>query len=125
LKTQRGFAAAVTLVLALATGANGALFTVVNALLLRPLPFPDARRLVEISIPDRRSRIEDFENVRSIELAGAYQPWNFAAAGSGGVRMAYGFRVTANLIPLLQFRPVLGRALTRADFDTRVVMLGH
>src|SRR5262249_17096719 len=72
-----------------------------------------------------RTELEDFESVRSIESAGAFLVWNFAVAGADGVRMAYSFRVTQDLIPLLQFRPALGRALTRADFGRNVVMIGH
>jgi putative ABC transport system permease protein len=115
----------VVLVLALSIGANGGLFTVLNALVLRPLPFPQSEQLVEISIPDQRTKLEDFQGARSIESAGAFVPWNFAVAGADGVRMTYGFRVTADLIPLLRIQPASGRALTRADFGSRVVMIGH
>jgi predicted permease len=124
-QTQPGFAGAVVLVLALCTGANCAFFTVVNALMLRPLPFPHSEQLVELSVPERRARLDDFQRARSIELAGEFTAWNFAVAGSDGVRMAYTLRTTADLIPLLQLRPAMGRSLTRADFDAHVVMLGH
>ena len=122
---QPGFAAAVVVALALCTGANSALFTVVNALLLRPLPFPHSEQLVEVSIPERRAQLEDFERARSIESAGAFEPWNFAVTGADGVRMAYSIRVTPDLIPLLQIRPALGHALTRADFGSNVLMIGY
>ncbi len=124
-RTQPGFSAAVMLALGLSMGANSALFTVVNALLLRPLPFPRTEELVEISLPERRVQIEDLERVRSIKLAGACAAWNFAVAGTDGVRMVYGYRVTPDLIPLLEVRPAIGRALTRADFGMNVVMIGH
>jgi ABC-type lipoprotein release transport system permease subunit len=67
-QAQRGYATAVVLVLSLCIGANSALFTVVNALVLRPLPFPHSERLVEISIPGRRVRLDDLQRARSIEL---------------------------------------------------------
>ncbi len=124
-RKQPGFAAAVVLVLALCIGANSALFTVVNALLLRPLPFPHSEQLVEVSIPERRAQLEDLEPARSIESVGAFGPWNIAVTGADGVRMAYSMRVTADLIPLLRIRPALGRALTRADFGGNVVMIGY
>ena len=60
-RTQPGFATVVVLVLALCTGANSALFTVVNALLLRPLPFPHSEQLVEVSIPERDEQLEDLD----------------------------------------------------------------
>src|SRR5882762_7402333 len=122
---QPGFAVAVVVVLLKNTGANSALFTVVNALLLRPLPFPHSEQLVEISVPERRAHLEDVHQVRSIESAGAFLAWNYAVTGADGVRMAFSIRVTADLIPLLQIQPALGRALTRADFGTHVVMLGY
>jgi hypothetical protein len=115
-RTQPGFATVVVLVLALCTGANSALFTVVNGLLLRPLPFPHSEQLVEVSIPERDEQLEEFARARSIESVGAFTAWNFAVTGADGVRMTYSMRVTADLIPLLQIRPALGRALTRADF---------
>src|SRR5260370_17661349 len=80
-KRQPGFSATVVLVLGLSIGLNSALFTVVNALLLRPLPFPHSEQLVEIWISDRHANIDDFEGARSIQSTGAFLPWNFAAAG--------------------------------------------
>ena len=124
-RTQPAFAAAVVLVLALCTAANSALFTVVNALMLRPRPFPHSEQLVEISIPNARGRLEDLLRARSIESVGAFTPWNYAVTGAEGVRMAYTQRVTADLIPLLQIRPALGRTLTHSDFGTKVAMLGY
>ena len=49
------------LALGLCIGVNSALFTVVNALLLRPLPFPQSKRLVDVSVPERRAQLEDFQ----------------------------------------------------------------
>src|SRR2546427_13200825 len=99
-KAQPGFGAAVVLVLGLCTGANSGLFTVVNALLLRPLPFPHSEQLVEVSIPERRAHLEDFERARSIESAGSFMASSIAVTEADGVRMAYSIRVTADLIPL-------------------------
>ena len=124
-RKQPGFSAAVMVALALSMGANSTLFTVVNALLLRPLPFPHSEELVEISIPDGRIRLEELERVRSIELSGGFVATNFPVAGADGVRMAYGYRVTADLIPLLKVGAAAGRALTRADFGNNVVMIGY
>jgi hypothetical protein len=74
-KAQPGFAATATLALGLCMAANSALFTVVNSLLFRPLPFPQSDLLVEISIPERRIEFEDLANARSIESAGAFTAW--------------------------------------------------
>ncbi len=124
-KTQPGVAVAVVLVLGLCLGANSALFTVLNALVLRPLPFPHSDRLVEISIVGPRTRLADLESVRSIESAGAFEARAFAVAGADGVHVAFGFRVTRDLIPLLEIRPAIGRALTRNDFGQHVAMIGY
>jgi len=58
-KSQPGFGAAVVLALALSIGANSALFTIVNALLLRPLPFPHSEQLVDISFSERDRPLQE------------------------------------------------------------------
>jgi putative ABC transport system permease protein len=120
---QPAFAAIAILALAIAIGANSILFTVVNGLLLRPLPFENAEQLVELSIAERRAQLEDFPPARSIEAAGSFLAWNFPIAGSDGVRNFYSLRVTADLIPLLHIRPAAGRALTHEDFGRNVLMI--
>jgi len=124
-RTQPAFAASVIAVLALCVGANCALFSVVNGLMLRPLPFPESGRLVVVSSPGHKAHLEEVQRARSIALAGEFTPWNYAVPGSDGIRMAYTLRTTADAIPLLQLRPFLGRALTSSDFDARVLMLGY
>ena len=124
-QSQPCFAAAVVSALALCMGVNSALFTVVNALMFRPLPFPHSEQLVEVSIPERRAQLEDFERARSIQWVGGFQARNYAVTGADGIRLAYALRVTADLMPLLQTRPALGRALTRADFGGNVVIIGY
>lgn len=125
LSREPRFCATVALVLGLCLGINSALFMVVNALLLRPLPFPHSERLLEISAPAGGLRLDDLEQVRSIEAAGATASAGIPVTDGGDVRMAFGFRVTRNLIPLLQLRPALGRALEASDFGTNVAMLGY
>jgi predicted permease len=115
----------VILVLSICIGANSALFTVVNGLMLRPLPFPSSEQLVEVSLHSRHAGLEDLQQARSFEAAGAFTAWNYAVTGSDGIRMAYSLRVTADLIPLLRIRPALGRPLAHADFGGKVIMLGN
>src|SRR5919112_3636322 len=84
---ERTFSAAVILTLGLCIGANAAIFTIVNAVLLRPLPYPDSERLVWVansyprasvaeadnSVPDyydRREGVPAFEDVALYNLSG-------------------------------------------------------
>src|SRR5215831_8083935 len=122
---QPGFAAIAILALAIAIGANSVLFTIVNALLLRPLPFEHSEQLVELSTPERRTQVEDFAPARSIEAAGTLLGWAFPVTGAGGTRHQFGLRVTADLIPLLHVHPAAGRALTHDDFGRKVLMIGY
>jgi putative ABC transport system permease protein len=124
-RTQPAYALAVILVLSLCMAANGGLFTVVNGLILRPLPFPESDRLMEVSAPGQEEKLDDIQRARSIESAGAFTPWNYPVTASDGIHMAYTLRVTADLIPLLRIQPALGRTLTHAEFGTNVVMLGY
>jgi putative ABC transport system permease protein len=125
LRQRPGFSAAVVLVLALCMGFNSALFTVLDALWLRPLPFPQSDRLVEIAAGRRTDLRNELQRARSVESAGAFLGWGFPVADAGGAHMAFGFRVTADLIPLLKVQAALGRALTRADFGAHTAMIGH
>ena len=124
-KSQPGFGAAVVLALALSIGANSALFTVINALLLRPLPFPHVEQLVDISFGERNRPLQDFQNAPGIESAAAYLAWNFPVTGSDGIRNLYSLRVTADLIPLLKISAAVGRPLTHDDFGRKIVMISH
>jgi putative ABC transport system permease protein len=124
-RRQPGFAIVVILVLSLCIGANSALFTIINGLMLRPLPFPAVGELVDVSMQDHRLKLDDLARARSFEAAGAFTPWNYPVTGSDGIRMAYTLRVTADLIPLLGVRPAVGRPLARSDFGGRVLMLGY
>src|SRR5882724_11851112 len=124
-KSQPGFGAAVVLALALSIGANSALFTVVNALLLRPLPFPQREQLVAISLGERDRPLQDFETAAGVESIGAFYPFGLSVTGTDGIRNLYSLRVTADLIPLLKIQPAMGRPLTRDDFGRKVLMISH
>ncbi len=133
-----GFAAAVALTLALGVGANTAIFGVVDALLLRALPYPDPGRLVvaytatpadvrgATSLPDFLDWRAGFRRVG--ELA-AYDEAPYTVGGSNGApEHADGATVTANFLHVLGAAPALGRGFS-ADEERgsapRVVMLGY
>ena len=137
LRNNPGFAALVVGILAIGIAANTALFSVVNAVLLRPLPYQDSDRLVTIWEEGSR-RHEGFR-------ARAYFPFlrenneMFAALGGwcrrgfyvGGIQTPHEVRtceVTANLFSILGVQPSLGRGFLPED-ETRagrhVVILSH
>lgn len=125
LRKNPGFTCTAVLTLALGVGANTAIFSVVNAVLLRPLPFPAADRLVMIyatntkrgdttdvaSYPD----FQDWSRARSIERLGAFAGGSVTVAGTGGAEFVWGLRVTSTLFETLGVRPALGRGFTLDD----------
>src|SRR5947209_4837523 len=135
-----GFAAVAALTLALGIGANTAIFSVIDAVLLRPLPYPESDRLVMLwstmrsqGIPTSGSALPDYrewrDRSRSFEgLAGFYYgDFNLAGAGVEPER-AQGARVTANLFQVLGVRPALGRGFLPEEEQFgrhHVVLLSH
>jgi putative ABC transport system permease protein len=128
-----GFTAVAMLTLALGIGANTAMFSVVNAVLLRPLPFPEAGRLMLVegnainnfAAPDFRDLAE--QN-RSFEQLGAYAPATFNLSGGGEPERVEGARVSASWLPTLGVQPLYGRNLTTEEDregGEKVVLLGY
>jgi putative ABC transport system permease protein len=117
-----GFALFVILALGVGIGANTALFTVINSLLLRPLPFQNVDRLVEISagVP-----AEEFASTQSFSGVAAFMPRGFSVASQEGVANVYGNRVSANIFTVLGVRAALGRTFASGEDDERVVMLSE
>src|SRR5215208_2921403 len=114
------FSAAVVLTLAIALGANAALFAVVNRILLRPLPYADPGRLIAAgeSREGPRGRpgpvsapvfVAWQAAARTLERLAAYRAWGFVLTGSGEPERLTGARVSADLFPLLGVSPILGR----------------
>ncbi|MFN2599083.1 MAG: ABC transporter permease [Pyrinomonadaceae bacterium] len=124
LRRQPAFAFVAVLTLALGVGANTAVFSVVDAVLLRPLPYPAADRLVMLwttmksqGIPQSGSAMPDYrewrDRTRSFEGLGAFYYGDFNLAGGGAEpERVQGARVTANLFDVLRVRPALGRNFT-------------
>src|SRR5438552_1508654 len=118
------FTAVAVLTLALGIGANTAIFSAVNAVLLKPLPYPGSDRLVQImstgfrgvhfgvSFPDLhdlRGLSQDFAGV----AATATQRYNLT--GTGDLREVQVAAVTADLFDVLQVHPELGHGCTAAE----------
>src|SRR5579863_5048146 len=115
-----GFTVVAALTLALGIGANTAIFSVVNALLLRALPYPHATRLVALGIDDRargyttgpysfiRHRDMAEHNHAFAELA-AYCFDRFNLTGGDQPEQLQGARITYNFLSALGIHPAIGR----------------
>jgi len=122
-----GFTAVAVLTLALGIGANTAIFSLINAVLLRPLPYEKPDRLVLIweSAPFfglRDSPVAPANYVdwrarsRSFEEMGAEEDTGYRLTGQGTPEIVLGARVTAGLLRALRVRPLVGR-IFRDDED--------
>src|SRR5579863_3313250 len=120
LAASPGFAAVAILTLALGIGANTAIFTVANSLLLRPLTYSDPSRLVLVSWPPRNER-PDFlgisytrfkliqEQSRSFASVVGFTNETFNLSGRGDAEEISSARVSWNFFDSLGVRPALGR----------------
>jgi predicted permease len=122
-----GFSLAVVLTLALGIGANAAMFTIVNAVLFRPLPYPESERIVSLSRVDdgRDTRLLDDAMIIALTAGGAPSLEAVAAASSSdmvvqtgdGPRLITGSRASSQYFAVYGFAPLQGRTYT-ADEDT-------
>ena len=130
LRRDRGFAVIATLILALGIGANIAVFSVVNTILLRPLPFQGPDRLVWLEgndgvggLSDLTYRVDVWEeisrNVRSFQSVAAYVPYydysEFKLTGYGEAQSVIGIWVSGNFFPTLGVQPARGRLFSREE----------
>ena len=139
LAKHKGFTAVAVLTLALGVGANTAIFSVVNAVLLRPLPFPDSERVVLLDgvnpskgITDSNMSAPDFADWRAESraferLAGYVTGGSLLVSGEEAERVR-GTSVTEDFFPLFRTNALHGRALTPDDAKegaTPVAVLSH
>src|SRR3989442_5797960 len=141
LKKHPAFAIVAALTLALGVGATTAIFSVVNAVLLRPLPYAEADRLAMVW---ENATLPQYKNAQNTPAPGNFRDWRdenstftdlaamrgtaFSLTGNSDPIRVDGAMVSASLFRLLQVEPVLGRTFT-ADEDraapSRVVLIGH
>lgn len=121
---QPAFLAAAVLTLAIGIGANAAVFSAVHAVLLRPLPFPDADRLVAVASQEVRfgraeSSPSDFadwhDGAASFAALSAFSAESYAMAGDAPAEQARGATVTGEFFAALGTPLLMGRGLTSAD----------
>jgi predicted permease len=126
LRKSPGYAIVTVLTLALGIGANSAIFSVVNGVLLRPLPYPDPERLVFITSQFPALGFDQFwvsapefvefrERNRSFEEVGAYRAGAVNLGTEDQPRRVNSAIVTSELMPVLGIQPIRGRQFSRED----------
>src|SRR5438067_2035869 len=133
------FTAAIVLTVALAISANTAIFSVVNAVMLRPLPFGEPNRLVQVAEKNDKLNLPNFgasvlnflswrEQTHTFSELAAIAFTNFTLSGTGEPEQLTGNRVSPALARVLGLPPVLGRAFTDEEEKpgaAPVVMIGE
>jgi predicted permease len=140
MRKDLGFSATTILTLAVCLGANIAIFTVVYAVLLRPLPIPDANRIVALgdvyptitpndivsnTVPSYFDRLEA---LTTLDGQAMFTNWFDTFTIDGIPQELRGMRATPSLFRVLQVQPALGRAFTDAEGDVgaeRKIILSH
>ncbi|HEX8163400.1 MAG TPA: ABC transporter permease [Pyrinomonadaceae bacterium] len=134
-----GFTAVAVIALALGIGANSAIFSVVNAVLLRPLPYKDPERIVMVWEDDSRhgyprdtpapANYVDWRDQNKVfEDMAAIAELSFNLTGAGEPERLDGRRVSASFFPILGVEPQLGRRFTPEEDrpgENHVVILSH
>lgn len=119
-----GFSLIVIVTLALGIGANTAIFSLVDATILRPLPYPEADRLVAVSEADRNANdlmvswpdfIDWRHETRSFSAIAALGGINLNLTGNGEAERLHGLRVSASFLSVLGVHLLLGRDLRDSD----------
>ncbi|MEJ7608868.1 MAG: ABC transporter permease, partial [Bryobacteraceae bacterium] len=135
---EKAFSITALLLLALAIGANSAMFTVLKRVILDPLPYPDADRLVGIYDFQRQTGrafsvtmlnyLDWVAQTRTIESLAAYSGRGVSVGGSGQPELLIGLGVSANFFNVIGVRPAIGRVF-RPDENERgrdqVMILSH
>jgi putative ABC transport system permease protein len=136
LRKAPGFTLAAVLATALGIGANSAIFTVVKSVLLQPLPYPGAARIVNVdeAVGARSSSVSPPNFVdwraqnRTLSALAAYNPATLTLSGGPEALRLDGVMIDAQVLTVLGVQPLLGRGFT--EDDTRkgaraVALLGH
>jgi putative ABC transport system permease protein len=136
LRNKPGFTIAVLLTLALGIGANTAMFTIVNAVVLRPLPYPEPERILSISqtdgdrdaqVVDERTYFAWRESARSATLA-AFSTTEAAITTSAGTEQLRGASIRDDYFTIFGTRPMLGRMFTDDEVAAngpKVIIVGE
>src|SRR5262245_44325882 len=128
LAKDRGFAATAVLTLAICIGANTSIFTIVNAVLLRPLPVPESNNILLMAnqYPNAgaanslNSGVPDYyDRLKAMTAFEQQAMYTFQGGGTidinGTPERVFGLAVTPSLFPLLRVQPLVGRAFTEEE----------
>lgn len=140
LRKSPGFAAVAVLTLGIGIGATTAIFALLHTVVISPLPYADASRLVHVGHPvpglnpDWKWGVSEagffhfLDHNQSFESLGAYTATSFTVSGDGMAEQVPAAAVSASLFDVLRARPATGRLLQWEDNEpgtTPVVVLGH
>jgi predicted permease len=131
LRKSPGFTLTAILMLAFGIGATTAIFSIIEGVLLRPLPFPDPGRLVVlgddllgtncaycdrpvVTAPDIRNYMRDMQSFTHL---GGYQGWRFELSGDGDPASVSAARMSAEVFSALETAPLMGRIFTQQEDD--------
>lgn len=140
LRKSLGFTLTAVLMLAFGIGATTAIFSIVEGVLLRPLPFPDPARLVLFGdVPEGVGDASGTYNVtapaariyareaHAFSALGAFQQTGFELSGLGDAAQISASRLTASVFPALSVSPLMGRTFTQKEDEgsQQVVVLSY
>src|ERR1700723_1284227 len=126
LRRNPGFAVVAILTLAIGIGANVMIFSVINGVLLRPLPFPDSQRIVTVWETDANrgivhgtasaAELLDWRDLNhSFKDLSGWRALYFTITGNGEPEPVWGSQVSGNFFRMLKVSPVLGRDFSAED----------
>ena len=133
LRRAPGFTAGATAALALGIGAATVIFSAVDAVLLKPLPYAEPERLVVV-LHDGRNPVAPATfaairaGARSFSEVGVAELWQPNLSADGGAEAVAALRLTSGILKMTGARPLLGRTFTADEEEPgreRVVLLGH
>ncbi|MEW6209105.1 MAG: ABC transporter permease [Acidobacteriota bacterium] len=129
-----GFTVVAIIALALGIGANTAIFSVVNSVLISPLPFKEPERLVQVwpqkynTNASKAEFVEVRNNIQSVEDLAAYSGWSFTLTGLDEPLEVSGARATASFFSLLGVDAAIGRTFAPDEDQPghdHVIILSH